>query len=145
MLDLPFDMPPMPEVKRRVLDRERIGAYRLISRYVLENAQYELIEQEATGLMIQLVSEVLTEKIAQEDHEVTYNPPATWWQFFKATYREQWWMRRFVKRYPVKRATVRKIVHFEAKRNYPNADIPPTPLNRPIVVETVSETAWSTP
>ena len=40
-------------IKRKVLQRERVSDYRMISRYVLENAEYKLIDDEARGLMVE--------------------------------------------------------------------------------------------
>src|SRR5690349_13958170 len=84
----PMIIPDGPELTRRVLNRERIGTYRVISRYALDNAEYELIDREAHGLMVQLVSEVLTERIAHEKHVVNFEVPKTWWQHFKHDHRE---------------------------------------------------------
>ena len=135
-----------PEITRRVLEREQIGTYRTISRYVLTNAKFKVVEDEAVGMMVELVSEVLTERIAKETHDVSIDVPATWWQHFKLSYMNNRFMRRFIRRYPVKLRAWSKTVFFDAKRLYPNADIPKqvTPLGRPIMFETISETDWST-
>ena len=139
--------PDSAAIKRKVLQRERVSAYRMISRYVLDNAEYELIDHEAHGLMVQLVSEVLTERIVKETHDVSIDVPATWWQHFKLSYMNNRFMRRFIRRYPVKLRAWSKTVFFDAKRLYPNADIPKqvTPLGRPIMFETIGESDWSTP
>lgn len=134
-------------IKRRVLDRERVGAYRVISRYVLDNAEFELIEREAHGLMVQLVSEVLTERLVDEIQTVHLDVPASWWDAFKQTYGASWWLRRFVRRYPVKLTRLSNDVRFERYARYPNADIPKqvTPLGRPIIFETTNKSGWHTP
>lgn len=136
---------PMPEVKQLVLDRERIGTYRIISRYVLENAEFKAVERAAEDMLVELVSEVLTERVVNESQGIGYEVPASWWQHFKDTYRNTWWLRRLVKRRPVVWSSYTKTVTFNAKRLYPNADVPKqiTPLGRPIIYETVTETDWT--
>ena len=137
--------PDSAAIKRKVLQRERVGAYRMISRYVLDNAEYELIDHLAHGLMVQLVSEVLTERIAPEKHVVSFEVPKTWWQHFKHDHRDRFGFRWLIKRWPIVYDHWRKTVEFDAKKLYPNADIPRqvTPLGRPIMFETIGESDWS--
>lgn len=140
-------LPDSAEIKRRVLNRERVGVHRAISRYVLENAQFEVIEDEAYGMLLRLVSEVLTERIVSETQTVHLDVPASWWDAFKQTYSDSWWLRRFVRRYPVKLTRLSNDVRFERYARYPNADIPKqvTPLGRPIIFEATNKSGWHTP
>ena len=140
----PLIIPDGPEITRRVLNRECISTYRVISRYVIANANFRVVEDEAAGMVVQLVSEVLTEKITGESKTVRLDIPASWWESFKQTFSDSWWLRRFVKRYPVKMTTLENTVTFERYARYPNADVPEqvTPLGRPIYFEDITQTGW---
>lgn len=136
----------MPEVKQLILHRERIATYRVIARYVLDNAEFHAIERAAEDMTVELVSEVLRERVVGETQTAELDVPASWWQHFKQTYKDSRLLRRFVRRYPVKVTTLKKTVTFQRYFHYPNADVvmPPTPLGRPIVYETVGQSDWNT-
>jgi hypothetical protein len=141
----PMILPDGPELMRRVLNRQRIGTYRVVSRYVLENAELELVENEVGNLVFQLISEVLTEHITGDSKTVRLDVPASWWQNFKETYKDFWGFRLFVKRYPPKMETLENTVTFDRYARYPNADVPVQPLaglGRPIFVESINQTGW---
>jgi len=48
----------------------------------------------------------------EEEHLIPL--PATWWELFKQTYADRWWLRWIVKRYPVR--TVEMRIRFSGKR-----------------------------
>ena len=141
----PLILPDSTEIKQRVLRREGVGAYRVISRYALDHARFELVEDEAHGLLVRLVSEVLRERFVSEVQTAELRVPATWWDHFKVDHGHRWFMRRFVRRFPVKWTVWSKRVYFDLYNTYPNADVnlPPGPLGRPIIYETTSQSDWS--
>lgn len=137
---------PMPEVKQHLLERTRVSNYRIIARYVWENTEFHAVERAAEDMLIELVSEVLCERVVGETQTVELNVPASWWQVFKQTYQKSRLFGWFVRQHPVKFQTLKKTVTFQRYHTYPNADIPKqiTPLGRPIIYETTSQTEWST-
>jgi len=138
-------LPDGPVIKQRVLNRQEVGTYGVISRYVFQNANYNVIEDELTGLMVRLVSEVLTEHIVSETQTAELDVPASWWQHFKQDHRDRWFMRRFVRRWPVAYTTWQTEVRFSRYATYPNADVkmPPSPLGRPVYVESIGFGDWN--
>ena len=85
---------------------------------------------------------VLREHLATDiyrDRTYSYWPSSTW-QMFKRTHEKAWWMRWFVKRYPVDEVNDVQEVGIEVKRyaSYPEADIPIHRLGRPIPYESIT-------
>lgn len=142
---LDFPMPDSAVIQRKILDRQPVGTYQTIARYVLQNAELKIVEDVAHGMLMQLVSEVLKERVVGETQTVHLYVPASWWQHFKETYKDSRLFGWFVRKHPVVKTKLEKTVTFQRYFTYPNADVPKqvTPLGRPIIYETVSQSDWS--
>ncbi len=92
-------------------------------------------------LVSKVVVKVLTAQLPPERVEestlVEFRRPATWWEHFKETYQDRWWLRRLVLRWPVRwereQRVVRVVVDMTRVLAFPKADIrPPAAFGPPV-------------
>lgn len=85
---------------------------------------------------------MVTDLVAADHEVVTFRAewPETTWQTFKFTHRDSWWMRWFVKRYPIRMKDIRedKVVLINRYLAYPEAVIKSTQLGKPFIFENVT-------
>lgn len=99
------------------------------------------VDAETGRLMARFVTDMLAEVLpperVTETTLVEFRRPATWWDHFKETYRDRWWLRRLVRRRPVQveveQRAVRVTVDLQRYRVYPRADVsPPAEFGAPV-------------
>lgn len=144
--------------QRVVLERLKVGAQQRVSNEfptMMSSAQWSAEQDRIRDQMvIRLTAHVLAEQLPPQttDHHISFTTNhqrfATWWDMFKSTYAERWWMRwrhwdvRFVAvPVPVERTvTVRVRDHW----TYPTARIalPPKDFGAPVMVSIVDTSDW---
>lgn len=90
------------------------------------------------ALVVKLEREVLTEKleprtITRKKYAISYVPD-TWWDHFKYTYRNRWWLPKFLKRWN-KRKVVTPVtfkVKVEPMLLFPELEVPSPEWGKPI-------------
>lgn len=92
-----------------VLSWEKLGARMQLSREMVQDARFDIRETLYGDLLMQLQAYVLGEKLPENTvtatGSVSVEYPASWWQHFKDTYRERWWMRALARRRPPRMQT----------------------------------------
>lgn len=105
--------------------------HRKMGSFSTENLAITLKET-ALGMQMSLATMVLTDKLppVEVDRKTTafFAFPSSPFQHWKQKHADAWWLRRFVKRWPVwttqHAQEVRLIVHLQRYRSYPEADVP---------------------
>lgn len=140
-----------------VMNLQKVGAT------IRTTARLEIVRMDDlyAELAHRLEAYVLAEKLVGDTYETTVSKlvsfdhtekvPASWWQHFKWTYHDRWWLRWFVNRWQVrlsdveymldKRVTIPVAMTFERYATYPQADlaIPHHRLGEPVIFERVVE------
>lgn len=118
------------DVRTRILEGLRHTVTRAFPANMLSTFDMELIPDHAARAMVaELHAAVWAEALAPVEiykkTVCTFDVPASWWQHFKLAYRDRWWMRRLVRRHPIRRETHRRVVTFHVDlrryRTYPAA------------------------
>ncbi len=83
-----------------------------------------------------LASQLPPERVV-ESTLIEFRQPATWWEHFKATHRDRWWLRGLVRRQPVRwqveQRVVETVVDLTRVRAFPKADLrPPAAFGPPV-------------
>src|SRR6202012_6153393 len=97
-----------------ILDLKKVGVQHLMPAFVAQTAKYE-VHAVAETLVYELTAYVLSQHVADLRQDVTIDIPASWVRRGK---REEA-PKSFVKRYPVKTATMRKVCGRGPFRHYP--------------------------
>lgn len=100
----------------------------------------DTLECEIDGMVVAIRGRVLAEQLPPEKVErtetVEFEHPATWWEMFRDTYRDRWWMAWSVRRRPVRLLTrtrgVRVEVSLERFRTFPHATVTIPELGTPV-------------
>jgi len=139
----PFDS---TEFKQRVLERTQLRLQYPISAYVANSACFDLIEMTGEKLLMTIMAEVLTDHVETLRQTAKLNVPATWWQHFKQDHEQNWFMRKLIKRRPIRYTTWSSDVIFERLMRYPDARIalPESQFGHPVICESVTHGDWST-
>jgi hypothetical protein len=132
------------EFTRRILHRVKMQSRTVIPPHIAQTANFEMVSREGEIMLLTLTAEVLRDHVVSETKRAELNIPSSWWQAFKQTYQNDWWLRRFVKRYPVVFTTMICSVHFDRYYNYPEAAIalPEDKFGKFIIYETTSVSDW---
>lgn len=114
--------------------KDRLGAFAADR---LEYREMELIELD--NKLIELTTQILERKIAEDSYPVTfsYKVTASWWQHLKLDKAPEW----FTKRYPVKyeNKRIKRTVEITRKATYPMADIVvPNGMGQVVIRDVVS-------
>lgn len=109
----------------------------------LRGAELHTIDDLVHGyLLLTLETFMLQEVLAEEEYEVTntFTHPGSMWQHIKQRRAEKFFMKHFVRRFPVKGAeeSVTTVVHFKSARNFPY--YPETRTGRGHIVQIVTAT-----
>ncbi len=107
------------------------------------------MEFEVDGMVAAIRARVLAEQLPPEKVErtetVEFEHPATWWEMFRDTYRDRWWMAWSVRRRPVRTLTRTRGVRLEVSlrrfRTYPRATVTIPELGTPVHVAFTEEKA----
>lgn len=123
-----------------------------VSGYVREKLSYsvepDLVRDE---LIHKIETFFLAEHITDDYYwETVWHPstPKTWWQMFKQTYSDRWWLKRHVRKHPVQFNTgSSQQVGIKVKRyvGYPDATIQIKNFGRPWPFEMVERTDYTRP
>jgi hypothetical protein len=102
-----YDSPVDLRENALTLVRKRFGAYGTIPDCITQSLEVEEIRDHMLhGLLVRMRAEVLGEQLPP--HEVTESKtvelgsPVSWWQHFKHAYADRWWMRRHVRKHPIR-------------------------------------------
>lgn len=92
---------------------------------LLQNMELEVARDEIGNWVTATArASILTDKFADERHQVTVWAPRTTWQMFKAQHAKSWWMRWFVRRHPVQNYPRFAEVRIQRMHWYPEARLP---------------------
>lgn len=102
-------------LRETVLERVRVTGQAAIGASVAHGMN---VEMWANPLADHLVFAVRTHVLAERlppvretaTETVAVEVPATWWQAFKAEHGRRWWLRRHVRRHPVRHRTIERVV-----------------------------------
>jgi hypothetical protein len=96
------------------------------------------IQREINSMILQLKAYVTSEHLEPQTFtdtkKVGIYVPATWWDFFKFTYQDRWWMKKFFQRpkYELVTREVTLSVEVTPQIIYPEANLPvPSVMGRP--------------
>src|ERR1700744_2788908 len=122
-----------------IIDLKKVGVQHLMPAFVAQTAKYE-VHAVAETLAYELTAYVLSQHVADLRQEVTIDIPASWWQHFKRDRAPKW----FVRRYPVKTATMRKVFYLDRFRTYPDANyaLPQETFGKSVMFETIDQSTW---
>lgn len=131
-----------PIYERRIitLDQLKLGTRKLLPRFIANTALFEVYEQTAEYMAMELRAYVLARKQVDEYHNAVLEVPATWWQHLKQDYFPEWYKRRW----PIRFTKMVKRFRFERYDTYPEADfaISEERFGRPVLCEFVSAKDW---
>ena len=132
------------EFTQRVLQLAKVHANQIIPGHVARTAIFT-VEQIAGDMVLGLSAEVLRDHIVNEIQTVEIEFPASWWQNFKASRRDKFGWRWFIRRFPIHWETWTKDVRFDRYYDYPDASIqlPEDRFGKFIVYELVKQTDWN--
>jgi hypothetical protein len=130
----PSALPDLTSTVNHTLERLRVGMAGRIHPSILSTASVEY----TTGkLLLQLHADILADRLPPETvterARVDFAHPSSPFQHWKAKHQESWWLRPFVRRWPV--ALVHQIriveleVNLERYRTYPEANFEPAPAH----------------
>ncbi len=99
----------------------------------------DLIESEAKHRVVRLEAYVLADKPVRTPYETTvrWSTPATPWQHFKQAHRHGRFLGWLARRFPVvmDHHSERVAIEVESRMTFPNAEIYPQELGRPVLYE----------
>lgn len=99
-------------------------------------------DQMAFDLSSFVLAEHLPPKQITESIEVGFDVPDGWWQAFRQSYQDRWWMRRSVARHPIRTRTLTKTatltVDLTRQLLYPAANVYIPELGVPVRVVSAS-------
>jgi hypothetical protein len=132
------------------LDRLEVGFRQRLGAHTLESMRLEHHEDRLTlDLIRSVTAEVLAEKLPPErvERSQTFGIdfPASPFQHWKQKHATRWWLRRFVRRWPVRTERLtreaRLTVNLERYRTYPEANyvLPPDKFGAPYRVAVLRE------
>lgn len=112
------------------------GAHNPIGSFANEHMAVQL-RQQAEGMRVKLTTHILADKLPPVEVDRTvpafFTFPRSPFQHWKQKHADAWWLRRFVKHWPVRTTQhtqkVRLIVHLERFRSYPEANVPILPTD----------------
>lgn len=131
------------------LNQLKVAVHRTLPRemvFVLNTVEADsLLQYETDHMVLQLTAKVLAQQLPPQamQHLVraTVDDPrhATWWEHYKATYQQRWWMRwrTWTIRYVDTPVTVQRLITVTVRDHwtFPEASIvPPDKLGRPVMV-----------
>ena len=141
----PFSL-SQPAVSKVLLNMQRICSEIRVSMACIERAELtEHVDDQLKAMVYRLSTYVATDKFAEDSYSTTLEVPATWWDHFKHTYADRWWLRRYVKKHPVKTSRHRATVKVERMHSYPDCRINMPDMGRPFILEMASRPDWDRP
>lgn len=123
------------EIEKKVeLERLRFSVSKMLSGHTLAMTKLDVIRDEImNGLVYELHTEVMAEKVENRVQKVTFEFPKSWWQYFKKEYFPKW----LLKKFPVKSELSSKSVIFNRYATYPQLPLifPPDKIGRIVYKE----------
>jgi hypothetical protein len=117
------------ESKQRVLHKMRVAAMGMVSPYILDSLDVDIVEDMLSrNLCYRVTAFVLAEDFGTKQYKVTFTEPSSWWQHFK----------RDVLRLHCKTKLTTKTVIGHGYRGYPHAPIalPADKMGDSVIFET---------
>lgn len=143
----PYDLPVGRDIYLEVLTLGRTAALDLPAA-MRTSGRFDMHINHATDKLIMRVrSDVAAEKLPPQTFTTVVDDPrwATWWDHLKATYRDRWWARAAVRRWPPRTVgtLVPVTVDVAAWWKFPDTPVPRAGLGRPVVYTTISAHNWA--
>lgn len=103
-------------------------------------------DRAADRLILQVRADVYAERLPSQTYHAVVDDPrwATWWDHLKATYRDRWWARAAVRRWPPRHVLtpVPVTVDVAARWKYPDTPVYREGLGRPVVWTETTYRNW---
>lgn len=133
------------QLRQVILQKVKVGSRQKLPAYVAATADLDVyLEPLAQMLIASLRAYVLAEHLVNQEHEVSLEVPASWWDHFKRDSRL--WARlpgRLRDRRPVRYTRMKRTVTFNRYHAYPEASILPSGrFGAPVVWEAWEPGAW---
>lgn len=137
----------MSDVDNNTLDWLKVGATKRVSPEFAQTLNAQIMPNPVwDGLLYTLTAKVLAEQLppsqVTETKRFDFDVPASPWQAYKNTHADRWWMRRLVRRRPVRMITYTRDVTLTVDLDryclYPQAKVLPDTYGRPVRVADVS-------
>jgi len=125
-----YGLRPIASFETLTLERLEHEVRGSVGAHIHESLKASIDEDIWGGLVYRLTADVLAEKlppksVARSEH-VTFEFPASTWQMFKMNHAESWWLGWFVREWPVRWNTHKKLatltVDLERYRTFPQAN-----------------------
>lgn len=105
---------------------EPVTASVVIPPHMIQNGEVEVLrEEDADEVGRRLLARLKTWVAQSRDDyaDVVFRRPTTWWQHFKQTYADRWFMRWFVRLWPVREHV--ELTRVRAKELLPDVEVDP--------------------